>query len=136
MVDGFLEDLVQAFGSRLNFSLRQFSRIDGQWTPQDPLTKQFGGMVKNIRMGEADFITAHVGITVPRTQDLSFLQPVSVGELGFVVKRQKTDTLAWEVFTSPFQSILWLVLAIVSVISAFLLYLMHKYPQVHVLKLQ
>ena len=39
LVKGYLEDLLQEFASRLNFTLREFTRIDRRWTPQDPVTK-------------------------------------------------------------------------------------------------
>ena len=130
MTKGYLEDLLQVFASKLNFTLRQFTRTDRRWTPQDPVTKEFGGMVKNLRLGQADFIGANLVFTAKRFQILDFMQPISFVTSGFVVKRQKEDAFGWEVFTSPFHSQIWLFLTILSVVSAIILYIMHRYPKV------
>ena len=129
LVKGYLEDLLQEFASRLNFTLREFTRIDRRWTPQDPVTKEYGGMIKNLLTGEADFIGANLAITSKRFQILDFMQPVSVTPSGFVVKRQKMDAVAWEVFILPFHPKLWLFLIVLCGGTSLALYIMHRYPK-------
>ena len=91
--------------------------------------KEYGGMIKNLLVGEADFIGANLAITSKRFQILDFMQPVSVTPSGFVVKRQKMDAVAWEVFILPFHPKLWLFLIVLCGGTSLALYIMHRYPK-------
>ena len=48
---------------------------------------------------------------------------------GFVVKRQKIDAVAWEVFILPFHPKLWLFLILLCGCTSLVLYIMHRYPK-------
>ena len=87
MVQGEFQDILGLFSGILNFNIRQFKRIDGEWGTLNKETGEWNGMISNFQNGEADMITTTINICCKRTQAVDFLWPMSTLNLGFAIKR-------------------------------------------------
>ena len=87
MVQGEFQDILGFFSGSLNFNIRQFKRIDGEWGALKKETGEWNGMISNLKNGEADMITTTLDICCKRTQAVDFLWPISTLNLGFAIKR-------------------------------------------------
>ena len=86
MVQGEFQDILGFFSGILNFNIRQFKRIDGQWGTLKKETGEWNGMISNLKNGEADIITAVFSICCKRTEALDFLWPLATRNYGFAIK--------------------------------------------------
>ena len=80
-------EILQEFSGQLNFSLRLFGRFDGQFAKYDPITKQWGGIVRNVIDGEADMIGALIAMDIKRFEVLDYMMPFWSSNWAFWVAR-------------------------------------------------
>ena len=86
MVQGEFQDILKLFSGKLNFNIRQFKRIDGEWGNLNKETGEWNGMISNLKNGEADIITGSLTICCMRTEVADFLRPLATISFGFAIK--------------------------------------------------
>ena len=86
MVQGEFQDILLVFSGILNFNIRQFKRIDGQWGNLNQETGEWNGMISNLMNGEADIQTGSLTICCRRTEVVDFLWPLATISFGFAIK--------------------------------------------------
>ena len=86
MVQGECHDILGLFSAILNFNIRQFKRIDGEWGTLKKETGEWNGMISNLMNGEADIITGSLAICCKRTETVDFLWPLASISYGFAIK--------------------------------------------------
>ena len=86
MVQGEFQDILGLFSGILNFNIRQFKRIDGEWGTLNKETGEWNGMISNLKNEEADMITSTLGICCRRTEAIDFLWPLASTTYGFGIK--------------------------------------------------
>ena len=86
MVQGEFQDILGLFSAILNFNIRQFKRIDGEWGTLNKETGEWNGMISNLKNGEADMITATLSQCCKRTEAVDFLWPLASINYGFAIK--------------------------------------------------
>ena len=86
MVQGEFQDILRLFSGKLNFNIRQFKRIDGEWGNLNKETGEWNGMISNLKNGEADIITGTLTICCRRTEAVDFLWPLGSRSYGFAIK--------------------------------------------------
>ena len=86
MIQGEFQDILRLFSVKLNFNIRQFKRIDGEWGNLNKETGKWNGMVSNLINGEADIITGSLAICCKRTEVIDYLWPLATISLGFAIK--------------------------------------------------
>ena len=86
MVQGEFQDILRLFSGKLNFNIRQFKRIDGEWGNLNKETGEWNGMISNLKNGEADIITGSLTICCMRTEVVDFLWPLATISFGFAIK--------------------------------------------------
>ena len=86
MVQGEFQDILRLFSAKLNFNIRQFKRIDGEWGTLNKETGEWNGMISNLKNGEADIITGTLTICCRRTEAVDFLWPLGSVSFGFAIK--------------------------------------------------
>ena len=86
LVQGEFQDILRLFSGKLNFKIRQFKRIDGEWGTLNKETGEWNGMISNLKNGEADIITGSLTICCKRTKVVDFLWPLATISFGFAIK--------------------------------------------------
>ena len=86
MVQGEFHDILGLFSDKLNFNIRQFKRIDGEWGTLNKETGEWNGMISNLMNGDADIMPASVTICCKRTGVVDFLWPLASISYGFAIK--------------------------------------------------
>ena len=86
LVQGEFQDILRLFSGKLNFKIRQFKRIDGEWGYLNKETGKWNGMISNLKNGEADMITGSLDICCKRTEVVDFLWPLATISFGFAIK--------------------------------------------------
>ena len=86
MVQGEFQDILRLFSGKLNFKIRQFKRIDGEWGTLNKETGEWNGMISNLKNGEADIMTGTLPICCKRTEAVDFLWPLASINYGFAIK--------------------------------------------------
>ena len=86
MVQGECQDVLGLFSAILNFNIRQFKRIDGEWGTLNKETGEWNGMISNLKNGEADMMTGPLTICCKRTEAVDFLWPLASTSYGFAIK--------------------------------------------------
>ena len=86
LVQGEFQDILGLFSGILNFNIRQFKRIDGEWGTLNKETGKWNGMISNLKNGEADIITGTLTICCRRTEAVDFLWPLGSVSFGFAIK--------------------------------------------------
>ena len=87
MVQAEFQDILGLFPGILNFNIRQFKRIDGEWGTLNKETGEWDGMISNLKNGEADIMTATLTICCKRPEAVDFLWPLASMSYGFAIKR-------------------------------------------------
>ena len=91
MVQGEFQDILRLFSGKLNFKIRQFKRIDGEWGTLNKETGEWNGMISNLKNGEADITTGSLAICCKRTDVVDFLWPLATISLGFAIKSRYSN---------------------------------------------
>ena len=86
MVQGEFQDILGLFSAILNFNIRQFKRIDGEWGTLNKETGEWNGFISNLKNGDADIITGTLTICCRRTEVVDFLWPLATISFGFAIK--------------------------------------------------
>ena len=86
MVQGEFQDILGFFSGSLNFNIRQFKRIDGEWGTLKKETGEWNGMISNLKNGEADIMTGAMSICCKRTEAVDFFWPLASINYGFAIK--------------------------------------------------
>ena len=86
MVQGECQDNLGLFSAFLNFNIRQFKRIDGEWGTLNKETGEWNGIISNLKNGEADINTGTLTICCRRTEAVDFLWPLGSKSYGFAIK--------------------------------------------------
>ena len=130
LVYGYFQDYLEICAKRLNFTFRQFNRIDGQWFTLDENTGKIGGMAKNLHDKEADFINTDVSYTAFRFQVLDYLFPLHKQQIGFVIKGNLAPKVSLDTFLTPFSISLWILLCISTLTMTMFGYITIKFSKV------
>ena len=68
---------MEIFSKMLNFTIRQFQRVDQKWGAYNKETGTWEGMVENLLNGEADMISTSFTFTSSRSEVVEYMLPIS-----------------------------------------------------------
>lgn len=118
---GYCIDLIEKLQEKLKFSYDVYLVPDGNFGSQDPISKEWNGMVKEILQGRAQMIVASFTISSERQKVLDFTQPFI--DLGLTVLiKSINDDVDFFAFFKPFQRDLWLMIALTTFLIGVLLW--------------
>ena len=81
----------------LNFTIRQFQRVDHSWGAYNKETGKWEGMVENLLNGEADLIATSFSVTNSRSEVVDHMMPISLQVLGFAIKSELIYQIQWDI---------------------------------------
>ena len=126
LMTGPMQDYLDLFSTKLNFTYRQFKRKDGKWAHFDPNKNQWFGMVENLRNGDADFIGTAFSYDVQRSTIIDYMFPLLQQQQGFAIRNTKSEQLQWWTYTKSFNKELWMLIFICVMVISLATYFITK----------
>lgn len=118
---GFCIELLKAIADRLKFSFEIYPVADSHFGSQDPISKEWNGMVRDILQGKADIAVASFTISPSRQRVIDFTQPfIDLGITALI--KSIADTSDYFLFFRPFRYDLWLAIGFTMIIVGFFLW--------------
>lgn len=115
ILSGYCIDLLKKLQEKLRFSYEIYLVPDGNFGAQDPISKEWNGMVREILQGKAHLALASFTISSERQKVIDFTQPYLDLGLTVLVKaiNDKEDVFR---FMHPFKTELWLMIGISAIL--------------------
>ena len=115
ILSGYCIDLLNKLQEKLRFSYEIYLVPDGNYGAQDPISKEWNGMVREILQGKAHLAMASFTISSERQKVIDFTQPYMDLGLTVLVKTINDEEDVFR-FLHPFKTELWLMIGITSVL--------------------
>ncbi|KAK3754484.1 hypothetical protein QZH41_007393 [Actinostola sp. cb2023] len=118
---GYCIELLKTIAEELKFSFEIYPVPDSNFGAQDPITKEWNGMVKEIIQGTADIAVASFTISPARQRVIDFTQPyIDLGLTALI--KSVIDKSEYFSFFRPFRYDLWLAIGITMIVVGFFLW--------------
>ncbi|XP_078365248.1 glutamate receptor 2-like [Oculina patagonica] len=118
---GYCIDLLEKLREKLKFSYEVYLVPDGNYGSQDPFTKEWNGMVKEIIEGRAHMAVASFTISSERQKVIDFTQPFMHLGLTALIK-SVSEEAEYFTFFKPFQFDMWLMIGLTTFLIGILLW--------------
>ena len=121
-LQGYCMELLEELKKILKFSYEIYLVPDNSYGSQDPISKEWNGMVKELIEGRADMAVAAFTVSSERQKVIDFTQPfIDLGLTALV--KTVIDKVEYYTFFKPFHLHLWLVILAATLTIGFLIWL-------------
>lgn len=118
---GFCIELLRSIAEKLKFTYELYPVEDSYFGSQDPISKEWNGMVRDLLQGKADMAVASFTISPSRQRVIDFTQPfIDLGITALI--KSITNTSDYFLFFRPFRYDLWLAICFTMIIVGFFLW--------------
>ena len=122
---GMCDDIVQMLAEDLGFTYEYVKPPDGHWGGYDPITKQWSGLINELRGSRIDMVPLPLSTSVARKEVIDFGYPFMDAAITAIVKAESGTNNPW-FFLSPFDKTVFASLLMVNFVVAMLIGIMSK----------
>ncbi|KAK4883093.1 hypothetical protein RN001_006412 [Aquatica leii] len=124
--EGFGIDVINELSKKLEFKYKIILQEDGLYGTQNPRTKQWNGMLGEVRAGRVDFAITDLTITSERESAVDFTMPFM--NLGISILYRKPEPAPPSLFTFayPFSAEVWILMAAAYILVSFTFFIMGR----------
>ncbi|VDI60713.1 Hypothetical predicted protein [Mytilus galloprovincialis] len=106
--EGFVPDFAKLLSERIGFQYRLKEVTDGNYGRENPITKEWDGMVKELIDGTADMALADFTITYDRERVVDFTKPFMEVGISIMIKKPEIEKPGVFSFMKPFNFKIWI----------------------------
>ncbi|EDO30203.1 predicted protein, partial [Nematostella vectensis] len=123
IIEGYCIELLRKLSEMLRFKFEVYLVPDNNFGAQDPVTKEWNGVVREVLNGRADLAVTSLTISPERQKVIDFTQPYMDLGLTVLIKPDPTEEKNPFAILRPFRYDLWMAIGGTMIIVGFFLWL-------------